>query len=79
NILRRDGRLLHETMHGKTRMNSSERSKEIKRRRHRRKQLNKLKAKAPKANVSETEHIKQKVRKLTPGAEQILKNWNLAE
>lgn len=56
----------------------SERGKEIKRRRHRRKKLIKLAKKVEKANASERTVIATKIRNMTPGAETILANWELA-
>lgn len=57
----------------------SERGKEIKRRRHRRKKLSKLAVKLKKANASETIVITEKIRNLTPGAETIINAWGLSE
>ncbi|MHB1034079.1 MAG: DUF6800 family protein [Pirellulales bacterium] len=57
----------------------SERAKEIKRRRHRRKKLTLLATKLKKATVSERAAIVEKIRNLTPGAERILTNWGLDE
>jgi hypothetical protein len=56
---------------------SSERSKEIKRRRHRRKKLELLAKRLKKATVSEKVAIAEKIRNLTPGGEVIIKNWDL--
>lgn len=59
---------------------TSERTKEMRRRRHRKKKLKKLKVKVEKANSpNEVEAIKEKIRKLTPGAEQIFKNWGIED
>ena len=58
-------------------MSCSERRKEIKRRRHRKKKLEYLKQKITKASVSEKTHIASKVRQLTPGAESLIKAWGL--
>ena len=55
----------------------SERKKEIKRRRHRRKKMEHYKQKLTKANESEKTVIVQKLRDLTPGAENIISNWDL--
>ena len=55
----------------------SERGKEIKRRRHRRKKLVMLANRLKKATVSEQAAIADKIRNLTPGGEQIIKNWEL--
>ena len=55
----------------------SERGKEIKRRRHRRKKLELLAKRLKKANVSEKVLIAEKIRALTPGGERIIKDWEL--
>lgn len=55
----------------------SERQKEIKRRRHRRKKMAQLATRAKKATVSEKSVIAHKVRGLTPGAEDIITAWGL--
>jgi hypothetical protein len=60
-------------------MGCSERQKEIKRRRHRRKKLNQYKARAAKATVSEKGVLAGKLRELTPGAENIIETLNLEE
>jgi hypothetical protein len=57
----------------------SERGKEIKRRRHRRKKLNHYAKRLKKAPASERIVIAQKIRELTPGADVIIKNWELAD
>jgi hypothetical protein len=57
----------------------SERRKEIKRRRQRRKKLGHLSKLLEKATVSERSEIVRKVRGLTPGADVLVANWNLAE
>ena len=57
----------------------SERGKEIKRRRHRRKKLTQLARRLKKATVSEKGVIAAKVRRLTPGAEVIIDAWQLRE
>jgi len=57
----------------------SDRAQEIKRRRHRKKKLAKLATKLKKANASERLAITHKLRAMTPGAEVIIKNWDLAE
>ncbi len=46
----------------------SERHKEIKRRRHRRKKIELFKRRIKKATASEKQHIAEKLRRLTPGA-----------
>ncbi len=60
-------------------MGLSERSKEIKRRRHRRKKLADLETKLAKASSGEKALIAEKVRSLTPGAEIILARWGIEE
>lgn len=57
----------------------SERAKEIRRRRHRKQKLTKLKAKAEKGSVADKVAIAEKIRKLTPGAETIIARWELEE
>jgi hypothetical protein len=57
----------------------SERHKEIKRRRHRRKKLAQLAGRLKKATVSEKAVIAQKVRNLTAGAELLIERWGLNE
>ncbi len=57
----------------------SERGKEIKRRRHRRKKLAHLAKRLKKATVSEKSLIASKIRNLTPGAEVIIDAWQLRE
>ena len=57
----------------------SERGKEIKRRRHRRKKLKQLGGRLKKATTSEKGVIVGKVRNLTPGAEVIIESWGLRE
>ncbi len=50
----------------------SNRMKEIKRRRHRRQQVTKFQARIPKATASEKQVIAEKIRKLTPGCEDLI-------
>jgi hypothetical protein len=57
----------------------SERGKEIKRRRHRRKKLQHLAKRLKKATVSEKAMIAGKIRNLTPGAEVVIDAWQLRE
>lgn len=54
-----------------------ERHRELRRRRHRRKKLGILQRKLKSSKHSEVQMIKEKVRRLTPGAEVILTNWGL--
>ena len=60
-------------------MGGSERSREIKRRRHRRKKLGLLKKRMEKASASEKTVIAAKLRELTPGAETIIAAHALEE
>jgi hypothetical protein len=55
-----------------------ERKKEIRRRRKRREQLTRLKGRLGKATKSEQVEIAHKVREMTPGAEVVIANWQLA-
>jgi hypothetical protein len=57
----------------------SERQKEIKRRRQRRKKLDMIKRKLKKASVSEKSHIADKLRNMTPGAEELIERFQLIE
>lgn len=57
----------------------SERAKEIKRRRHRRKKLLQLGKRLKKATTSEKVVIVHKLRNLTSGAEVIIERWQLTE
>ncbi len=58
-------------------MPCSERRKEIKRRRHRRKKVAQFARKLGKATVSETAIIAEKLRNLTPGGHVIVNTWDL--
>lgn len=58
-------------------MPSSERRREIKRRRHRRKKLAQFEKRLAKATVSEKTVIAEKVRCLTPGGTKIIETWGL--
>jgi len=57
----------------------SERTKEIKRRRHRRQKLAKLAERMKSAKPSQRQQIIEKVRQLTPGADDVLRNWGVEE
>ena len=57
----------------------SERGKEVKRRRHRRKKVAQLTKRLEKATVSERAVIAEKIRLLTPGGEFVLENLGLKE
>jgi len=56
-----------------------ERKKELKRRRHRRKKLLHFAKRLKKSTVSERSVIVEKIRNLTPGAEQIIATMGLEE
>jgi len=56
---------------------SSERRKEIKRRRHRRKKVAQFAKKLEKATVSERVAMADKLRSLTPGSDVIIEAWEL--
>ena len=58
-------------------MSCSERKKELKRRRHRRKKVSIFARKLEKATVSERGFIAEKLRALTPGGEVIVARWDL--
>lgn len=60
-------------------MSICERKKEIKRRWKRREKLAKLHSRLDKATKSEKVEIARKVRAMTPGAEVVISNWELAE
>ncbi|MFM8572185.1 MAG: DUF6800 family protein [Pirellula sp.] len=55
-----------------------ERAAELRRRRHRKSKLTKLKKKLEKAGKAEKGIIAAKVRRLSPGAEQLLANWKIS-
>ena len=55
----------------------TERQRELRRRRARSRKILNLSAKVKKANKSEKAVIALKLRKLTPGAEQLITAWNL--
>ena len=58
-------------------MPSSERRKEIKRRRHRRKKVSQFAKKLETATVSEKVAMAEKLRQLTPGGDEIVERWEL--
>jgi len=60
-------------------MGLSERQKELKRRRQRRKKYDFYKRRLDKATVSEKEHIAGQLRKMTPGADELIERWELIE
>jgi len=55
----------------------SERKKEIRRRRKRRENYADMKAKLPKADTAAKTKIVEKLKKLTPGADDLIKAWGL--
>ena len=55
----------------------SERKKEIRRRRKRRENYADMKAKLPKADTVAKTKIVEKLKKLTPGADDIIEAWGL--
>ena len=55
----------------------SERKKEIRRRRNRRKTYAAIKAKLPTADAATKTKIAEKLKKLTPGADELIKAWGL--
>jgi hypothetical protein len=57
----------------------SERRRELSRRRKRAKKISHLKQRLPKASVSEKLSIANRIRKMTPGAEQIIAQLALEE
>ncbi len=58
-------------------MPCSERRKEIKRRRHRRKKVAQFARKLEKATVSERSAIADKLRSMSPGGQVIVDDWEL--
>jgi len=58
-------------------MGCSERQKEIKRRRHRRKRIIEIEARSKKASASEKQVLAGKLRALTPGADELIKRFGL--
>jgi hypothetical protein len=57
----------------------SERKKELKQRRHRRKKMESFSRRLKKANASEKAVLAGKIRRLTPGCEEIIARWGLEE
>ena len=58
-------------------MGCSERTKEIKRRRHRKVKVAKLKRQYDAADASGKQLVIEKLGRLTPGASEILNNWGV--
>ena len=59
-------------------MAGTERQRELRKRRHRTKKLANLHKKSEKANKTEKAAIVHKLRRLTPGADQLIQAWKLA-
>ena len=59
-------------------MAGTERQRELRKRRHRSKKLDNLHKKCEKANKTEKAAIVHKLRRLSPGAEQLIQAWKLA-
>ena len=64
---------------GKLAVGSSERKRELRRRRHRQAKMDQLKRKAARATVSEKNVIAEKIRRLTPGSDAIIAEMGLEE
>ena len=60
-------------------MPGSERRRELRRRRKRRENIAQFKARLQKASNSEKAVIARKLREMTPGAEELIARWELAE
>ncbi len=60
-------------------MSCSERRKELKRRRHRKKTITKLKVRAEKGSVADKAAVAGKIRRITPGGEEIISRLALEE
>ncbi len=58
-------------------MSLSERKKEINSRRKRREQLSRMKAKLPTLDEAGKAVFAAKLRRMTPGAEQLIRDWEL--
>ncbi|MBT4691883.1 MAG: hypothetical protein HOB73_00885 [Planctomycetaceae bacterium] len=58
-------------------MGCSERAKEVKRRRHRKVKIGKLKRQYEAADASGKQSVIEKLTRLTPGADDILSNWGV--
>ena len=72
-----DGAEADEDSSESTTMAGTERQRELRRRRSRTKKVNLLKARAVKANKSERDAIANKLRRLTPGADQLINAMGL--
>jgi len=65
--------------HKELRVAASERQRELRRRRQRKKKLGLLKRRCEKASASQKAAVAETIRRLTPGAETIIKNWGLED
>jgi hypothetical protein len=73
----KDGLSRRRTASRSRQVSCSERKKELRRRRHRRKKVTIFARKLEKATVSERGVIAEKLRSLTPGGMQIVERWDL--
>jgi hypothetical protein len=60
-------------------VSASERQRELRRRRHRKKKMVIIRAKAEKASPAEKAHLAEQVRRLTPGAEELIARMGLED
>ena len=60
-------------------MGLSERQRELRRRRSRKKKLNHIKSRLAKASVSEKNVLAERIRRITPGADVIIERLSLEE
>jgi len=60
-------------------MAGSERQRELRRRRHRKQKVAKLQKKLQSGSAGDKGVIAEKLRALTPGAEEIIQRWGLAD
>jgi hypothetical protein len=60
-----------------TNVSLSDRQQELKRRRHRKKKLKVFSRKLASATVSEKSVMAEKIRRMTPGCETVIENWEL--
>ena len=60
-------------------MAGSERQRELRRRRHRKQKVAKLQKKLQTGSAGDKGLVAEKLRRLTPGAEEIISRWGLAD
>jgi hypothetical protein len=60
-------------------MAGSERQRELRRRRHRKQKVAKLQKKLKAGSAGDKGLVAEKLRQLTPGAEDIIRRWGLAD